>query len=313
METLLIPFSPDYRKMLDQMLALRLLDVSEHGDRLIAVRPPSYLLRHPRKVLWFIHHHRTVYDLWGTKYQDIPPTPEGHTYRDAIIHADNIALREAEKIFSNSKVVACRLKRFNQVDARVLYPPIWAPERFRSGGSGDYMLYLSRITDHKRQLLAVEAVRHTRTPVKLVIAGAPDPEAEPYLKQIRLRVQECSLDERVTIIPRWVSDHEKIDLFAGCLAAIYMPFDEDSYGYPSLEAHHSGKAVITSTDSGGTNELIVDGENGLIPEPDPEAIARAMDQLYDDRDLARRMGAAGKERISQLGISWDTALDSLLS
>ena len=71
-ETLRIPFDSHYPELLDQMLALRLLDVTAHGDRLIAIRTPSYLLRHPAKVLWFIHHHRGAYDLWGTPYQDIP-------------------------------------------------------------------------------------------------------------------------------------------------------------------------------------------------------------------------------------------------
>jgi glycosyltransferase involved in cell wall biosynthesis len=295
------------------MLAIRLVDLSQHGDRLIAIRPPSYLLRHPRKVLWFIHHHRPIYDLWGTKYQDIPGTPEGNAYRDAIIHADNVALQESEKIFSNSRIVACRLKRFNQVDAQVLYPPLWKPERFRNGTYGDYVVYVSRITDHKRQMLAVEALGHTKTPVRLLLAGAPDPESQPYLEQIRERVRQEKLEERITIIPQWVSDEEKIDLFAGCLAAIYVPFDEDSYGYPSLEAHHSGKAVITASDSGGTQELIMDGENGFVTAPEPAAIANAMDCLYSDRQLAERMGAAGRKRISQLGISWDTVVNNLLS
>src|SRR5881396_3114565 len=90
-EVLKFPFSPTTPEMLDQMLALRLIDLSQHGDRLIAIRHPSYLLRHPNKILWFIHHHRGAYDLWGTKYQDLPSTPEGIGYRDAIISADELA------------------------------------------------------------------------------------------------------------------------------------------------------------------------------------------------------------------------------
>ena len=36
-----IPFWSHYRDMPAQMLALRLLDISDKGDRLIAIRPPS--------------------------------------------------------------------------------------------------------------------------------------------------------------------------------------------------------------------------------------------------------------------------------
>src|SRR5208337_73100 len=82
-DVLKIPFHSYYPEMPAQMLALRLMDIAAHGDRLIAIRPPAYLLRHPNKALWFIHHHRGVYDLWGTRYQDVPDTPVGHAYRRA--------------------------------------------------------------------------------------------------------------------------------------------------------------------------------------------------------------------------------------
>jgi glycosyltransferase involved in cell wall biosynthesis len=92
-----------------------------------------------------------------------------------------------------------------------------------------------------------------------------------------------------------------------------MPYDEDSYGYPTLEAHHAGKAVITTTDAGGTRELIEDARNGFVTPPDPEAIAEAMDRLYTDTQLAEKMGAAGIEQIGALRISWPTVIEGLLS
>ena len=64
-------------------------------------RPPSYLLRHPNKVLWFIHHHRTAYDLWDSPYREFPDDEEGFAYRDLIYSADMAAFREARKIFRN--------------------------------------------------------------------------------------------------------------------------------------------------------------------------------------------------------------------
>jgi len=76
-------------------------------------------------------------------------------------------------------------------------------------------------------------------------------------------------------------------------------------------AHHAGKGVITAADSGGTRELIADGENGFVADAEPEGIASAMDQLYDDRELAKRMGAAGQRRIEALGIDWNTVVHNL--
>ncbi|MGB9619734.1 MAG: glycosyl transferase family 1, partial [Armatimonadota bacterium] len=132
-ELLEFPFSSDYRDLPHQALALRLIDVSQHGDRLIAIRPLSYLLKHPYKIVWFIHHHRDAYDLWGTRYQDVPTTPYGVGLRSLLLSADQAGLGEARKLFCNSKTTARRLKEYNGLNAEILYPPVWRPERFRCG------------------------------------------------------------------------------------------------------------------------------------------------------------------------------------
>src|SRR5215510_3275174 len=67
-EILLFPFKwYPTEKILDHMLACRLLDVSEVAgtrvDLLIGLRFPAYLIPHPNKVLWILHQHRTAYDL----------------------------------------------------------------------------------------------------------------------------------------------------------------------------------------------------------------------------------------------------------
>jgi glycosyltransferase involved in cell wall biosynthesis len=312
-ELLEFPFDSRGEDLLAQMLAFRLTDLSQHGDILVAIRPPSYLLRHPNKVIWFIHHLRGAYDLWGTRYQDLPSSPEGLRLREAIMRADNFAFSEARKIYCNSYVTAERLAAFNGVQAEVLYPPLFQPERFRSGEAGDYLLYVSRLTHHKRQWLAVEAFRYTQTKVRLVLAGKPDPGGEAYVQELRSLIERYRLSNRVVLMNRWIPEEDKIMLLAECLAAVYLPFNEDSYGYPSLEACHAGKAILTTADAGGVCELVLHGVNGIVLAPDPEALGAAMDRLYLDRAMAQRMGEAGRQRIAQLGISWDHVVEKLLS
>jgi glycosyltransferase involved in cell wall biosynthesis len=275
---------------------------------LIAIRPPSYLLRHPSKVVWFIHHHRGAYDLWGTPYQDIPNSPEGRAVRDAIIAADSLGLGEAQAIYANSRVTAGRLRRYNDLDVGVLYPPLTAIERFRCEPAEDYVLYTSRITHHKRQWLAAQAMAHVKSGVKLVVAGAADGPNE--LAHFRHEARPAV--DRVVAEARWITEAEKEDLLARCLGVVYMPFDEDSYGYPTLEAYHSCKPVITCTDAGGTLEIVEDGVTGLVAEPTPESLADAIDRLARDRDAAAAMGRAGRERIDELGIGWDAVIGALL-
>lgn len=310
-ETLRLPFHPCASEMFDQMLALRLFDLSGASDLLIAIRTPSYLLRHPRKTLWFIHHHRGAYDFWGTPYGDLPDTPGGRRTRDSIRHADNVAFAEAHAIYTNSRVVSQRLWKFNGIKSEVLYPPLLDAERFVCREYGDSIVYFSRLVRHKRQHLAIEAMAHTRTPVRLVIAGpANDPEYRADLETLTSRE---GVRDRVRLMPGWISEGFKQELLSTALGTVYLPFDEDSYGYAALEAQQASKAVITTTDSGGALELVVSEENGLIVKPDPKAIAAAMDRLYDNRELATRLGAHGPVRITELGITWERVLLKLLA
>ena len=308
-EVLKIPYSSNYVEMPEQMLALKLFDLSQSADLLITIRTPSYMLNHPNKVVWFIHHHRGAYDLWGTEYQDIPSTPEGLAYRDLLFKTDNSSLATAKKIYTNSQVVSDRLMKFNQIAAPVLYPPLMNPERYQALEYGDAIFYPSRLTHHKRQFLAIEAMRYTKSNVKLIIAGAGSPADTDPLKEI---IEKYSLQEKVTLLDHWISEEEKITLFAHALAGIYIPIDEDSYGYPTLEAFHSKKAMITCHDSGGTLEIIEDAINGYIVPPDPRAIAERMDALYDDRKLARKMGEQGFESIQKHQITWDNVVEKLV-
>jgi glycosyltransferase involved in cell wall biosynthesis len=297
--------------MLEQMLALRLFDLGDSCDRLIAIRTPSYLLRHPKKVLWFIHHHRGAYDLWGTPYGDLPDTPEGRRYRTAIRNADAAAFKEAVAIFTNSRVVSRRLETLNQVASEVLYPPLLDPERYVCRDYGDAIVYISRIVPHKRQQLAIEALAHTRTPVRLTIAGpSQDPQ---YRAKLEAVARQHGVGDRLVFLPKWISDSEKQHLLSTCLSALYLPWDEDSYGYAALEAQQASKAVITTLDSGGPLELIKHQVNGLVVKANAKAIAAAMDSLFVDRQFAIHMGAKGPLRISELGITWERVLCRLLA
>jgi glycosyltransferase involved in cell wall biosynthesis len=296
--------------IVDSMLACRLMRLI-HADRVIALKFPAYYLPHDNKVLWLLHQFRQAYDLWGTPWQDIPDTDEGRRIRESVIHADNLYLREAKAIYTNSHVTGERLKTFNGIDSTVLYPPLLDPARFRCEGYGDYIFYPSRITRGKRQYLVVEAMKHTRTAVKLVIAGGAETESD--LRLLEETVERNGLQDRVTVIARFISEEEKVRWFANALACAYTPVDEDSYGYVTLEAFEARKPVISCTDSGGVSILVKDGETGCLVPAEAPAIARAMDSLFLDRRRARDLGEAGLRRVESLRITWDHVVERLTS
>jgi hypothetical protein len=62
-------------------------------------------------------------------------------------------------------------KHFNDIDGVVVYPPIENPDRLTCQAWGDEVAFVCRISPHKRQHLAVGAMRFVETPVRLRIAG----------------------------------------------------------------------------------------------------------------------------------------------
>ena len=310
-ERFYLPFVDRPEDLFDQILAFRLIDLGSSCDRLIAIRPPAHVIRHPNKVLWFIHHIRSLYDLWDSPYRFVPDSPSGRAIRAAIMDLDTRTICEAQRVFTNSQVVASRLKNFNGIAAQPLYPPILAPERFRNDGYGDEIVIICRVELHKRQWLLVEAMRHVMTPVKLRICGTSMNSS--HLDLVRTAIIEHRLESKIVFEDRWISEEEKIERLAPALAVAYLPQDEDSYGYCSLEAAHAHKAVLTTDDSGGVLELVTNGVNGWVMPPEPIALAEAMDRLFVDRAKTARMGEANNRRIRELRIDWDTVVELLTS
>jgi glycosyltransferase involved in cell wall biosynthesis len=294
-------------KLLEHMLVARLTRVSG-VDRVIGFKFPAYLVPHEDKVMWVLHQHRQAYDLWGSELEDIHDTPEGRSIRRAVFEADTRFLSEASRLFAISRVTADRMRSYNGLEAEVLYPPLPSPELYRGGEAGDYLFFPSRIAWNKRQTLAVEAMLHVRSAVRLVIAGQPD---APWALEALHRVSsDPRLEGRVEVLAGWMPEERKLELLANCLAVVFPPLDED-FGYVTLEAFAARKPVITCSDSGGPLELLQDGISGLIAEPNPFALAAAIDELASDRGRTAAMGDNGHQRLDALDISWDRVVREL--
>jgi glycosyltransferase involved in cell wall biosynthesis len=301
-------------ELIHQMALWRSLDLSEAGgvpiDMVICLRFPGYLVRHERKVVWLIHQHRTAYELWDhPDFADLSTHEEGPAVREMVHHADRLALGEAKRIFTNSGNVRDRLRRSLGIESDPLYHRSRLCEalmRADPGTYGDYVLFPSRLEPIKRQSLAVEAMRHVRSPVRLVLVGSgPDEEA------LRHRIDAAGLADRVQLAGR-VADEGLIELYRGALAAYYGPFDED-FGYVTLEAMAACRPVVATSDSGGPLEFVHDGINGLVVSPKPRAVAAAFDRLHADRERLSGMGAAGRATVNDRVPEWPEVVGRLLS
>src|SRR5882724_295527 len=312
-EIIAVPFKwypPE--KVLDHMLACRLLDLSEvmgtPVDLLIGLKFPAYLIPHDNKVLWILHQFRTAYELWDHPLGDLIHEPNGIEVRDAIREADRQILSEARRVFSNSANVAARLKFYCGFEASPLYHPPPGAEEFYSADAEDFFFFPSRLCLPKRQSLVLEALALTSHPIRVVFAGAAD-EGD-YLTELTKLADHLGLETRVEWLG-YIADDRKRELYAKALAIIYPPIDED-FGYVTLEGMLARKPVVVCSDSGGPLEFVRHEQNGLLVEPTPQALAQALDRVWDDRLTAKRWGIAGYELYRQMDISWTKVVESLV-
>ena len=92
-----------------------------------------------------------------------------------------------------------------------------------------------------------------------------------------------------------------LDLYAGALAVLFAPVQED-FGLVALEAMSAGKAVVTTLTPAGPASWSKHGRTGFVCAPDPAAIGERAAQLVKTAGSRGRWGgAAGPARRGQLG------------
>lgn len=86
-------------------------------------------------------------------------------------------------------------------------------------------------------------------------------------------------------------------------SVLVLPSREEGFGLVLLEAMALGIPVV-ATRVGGIQEIIADGENGLLVErEDPEALAEAISRVLEDPGLRSRLVSKGFETLA--GFSWE--------
>jgi glycosyltransferase involved in cell wall biosynthesis len=294
-------------EILAHAAAWRLLDLGESNGRpidlAITTRFPTYFARHPRKVAWLIHQYRAAYELAGTPFSDFAHVESDVALRERLIALDTQHLGECRRIFTNAGNTAARVQRFNGLSAEALYHPPRLAGRLHGGAAGSYVLSVGRLEQVKRIDLPIRAMVSAPAGLDLVVVGTGTQE-----RALIELAESLGVASRVRFLGA-VDDDRIIELYAGALGVIFAPYDED-YGYVTLEAFLSRKPVITAVDSGGPNEFVVDGVNGYVCEPAPEAMAGAIARLDADRTRAAAMGDAGYDRART--ITWAGVVEALV-
>ncbi len=147
--------------------------------------------------------------------------------------------------------------------------------------------------NHEMMIRAFAVLSDKYPEYTLTIYG--EGELRPYLEEL---IEKLGMAERVFLpgmIPDVAAQIERASLF---LLTSYS----EGVSNALIEALAIGLPVIaTDVPSGGTEELMRDGENGLIiPTGDREALERAMDRLLGDPIYADTLGRAAAQIQEQL-------------
>ncbi|TAM73608.1 glycosyltransferase family 1 protein [bacterium] len=148
---------------------------------------------------------------------------------------------------------------------------------------------INRWKGHDRFLRAAAAVVGEAA-AHFVIIGAPLFRDADFVDELHAMAAALDLTPHVTFVP-WLADprpaYAALDVLCNCST-------KEPFGRTSLEAAAAGVPTICF-DDGGTAELIVDGESGLVvPAGDEAALTRAILAFACDERRRRSAGEAAR-------------------
>jgi glycosyltransferase involved in cell wall biosynthesis len=174
----------------------------------------------------------------------------------------------------------------------MLPDPVVVPPSADANCVPNLVLFLGRLEAASGVLDLVEAVASVRInipDVRLVCAGEGDRHA------VERHAERLGIADAVKFTG-WVGPSGKRALLESA-AALALPSYQDGIPMSLLEAMAAGVPVIASR-LGGVTDVVVDGLSGFLVAPgDKATLARTLRRVLLDRDLAARVGAAGRESV----------------
>lgn len=180
----------------------------------------------------------------------------------------------------------------NGVDTNSFVPAGTAPARPFT------MICVARLIERKGQHHLLRAFAQLRAacaePMALVFVGTGD--AEPQLRELAADLKVSEVVTFKGFVPRehMPQVYHEADLFA-------LPSQHEGMSIALLEAMASGLPVVV-TETGGTAELVTQGENGeIVPWGDVPALTDVLCRLLTSAELCRRMGIESRRRALEFG------------
>jgi len=162
--------------------------------------------------------------------------------------------------------------------------------------SAPLIAVLSRVSPIKglEYFIDAAAVVATKVPdARFLIVGKADTKDAGYQRRLEAQADRLGLGGRVVFTGLRMDVPELLD----DISVSVLPSLSEGLSNVLLESMAAGVPVV-ATRVGGSPEVVEDGVTGLIVPPrDADGLARAILRLQEDRDLAVRVGRAGRARV----------------
>jgi len=228
----------------------------------------------------------------------ILPTRYYLQYAQAIISVSRAADTFVESIMGSD----LRARRFiipNAVDTSRIRPPEREPE-------DNIILFVGRLVYRKGLHVLIKALQRIKgRDFKLYVVGGGYMEIPA-----RMLAKAYGVEDKVEFLGV-VPEDVKIELYRRAKIVVVPSIFNESFGIVALEAMAAGRPVIASR-VGGLEDIVVNGETGILVEPgSEEQLAEAIELLLDDEPYRRRLGANAR-RVVEERYSWDVVLDRIV-
>ncbi|MFC1994379.1 glycosyltransferase family 4 protein [Chloroflexota bacterium] len=176
----------------------------------------------------------------------------------------------------------------------------------------DYILVPGRLNHIKGQEYAIRALEFLDKDIKLVIAGnASLFESDPgdlgwYGAQIKELIVSKGLENRV-IFTGFLNEEEMIKIYSGARVTVVPSVWLETFGYVTVESLCCGTPVVVTSNCGSA-ECVDDSCGRIIDRKKPEAIAEAVNEIWNN---SKEMGIAGRNKMIR-ELNWQITADRTL-
>jgi glycosyltransferase involved in cell wall biosynthesis len=204
------------------------------------------------------------------------------------------SVRRAATVICPSVYIAELAARWRETSDGVVVLPNPAPAPGEAAavevpGERPHVAFVGRLTAAKNLSVAIDAVRGLDAGTLVVVGDGEE----------RSRLEDGAGDRVRFLGARPRAD--ALGILADAEVAV-LPSAWENFPHAAVEALALGTPVV-ATRVGGVPEIVVDGENGLLVEPnDAGAFAAALTRVLEDDELRARLAAAAAPSVARFAV-----------